>query len=523
MASPERPNILFITTDQQRYDTLGVTGNSQVKTPNLDGLARRGTLFTHGCIQGTVCIPSRASLMTGRYVHQHGVSYMEGVIGKTPGLPPWEVTIQERLQQVGYTTAAHGKIHQVPPRGWDETQLTMGKGARWTVAHGSPLGPSQLGPVYAEWLEKKRPGAYEEIYEQRRRPEYRERQQAITNVLAADEYVDYWIGENTWRYLERPETGKEQPFFLWCGFCGPHGPWDPPEPYASMYDPAKIAVPELLRARQKNVPGEATRKGRWDREDGEVLIRTVIAYYWGMMTCIDDMMGRIMDVMTRRGLWENTLVIFTTDHGEMLGDFGRTGKGNFSEQVIRPPYIVVPPGSRPHASGQPREAHGQVEHIDLVPTIMDYVGLDKPVELPGISLRAALESDEGARTVGKEAVVSDNVDNGQRRRQKCLRTADFKYVITTDTQTGERFSELYDLRKDPLELTNVAGEAAYKDDVRRHGEMLLERLMVTEKNAWNSGGSLAAPVEERDFWGRLVSETAELREARTLGDVAVVG
>jgi arylsulfatase A-like enzyme len=288
-----------------------------------------------------------------------------------------------------------------------------------------------------------------------------------------------------------------------------------------MYDPSTIDVPKLLRARQKNVPGEEGRKTRWDREDGEELIRTVIAYYWGMMTCIDDMMGRIMDVMTRRGLWENTLVIFTTDHGEMLGDFGRTGKGNFTEQVIRPPYILVPPGSRERE--RPLEAHGQVEHIDLVPTIMDYVGMEKPAELPGVSLRAALESDEGARTVGKEAVLCDNVDNGQRRRQKCLRTERFKYVVTTDTQTGERFSELYDLREDPRELVNVAGEARYKDEVQRHAEMLLERLMTTEKNAWNSGGHLAAPIEEMDFFGRRVTAVPELRGARTLGDVAVVG
>jgi arylsulfatase len=503
-ASSQRPNVLFITTDQQRYDTLGVTGNPHVRTPNLDALARRGTMFTHGCIQGTVCIPSRASLMTGRYVHQHGVSYMEEVIGTTPGLPPWEVTIQERLREHGYTTAAYGKVHQIPPKGWDETALTMGKGARWTVAHGSPLGPSQLGPVYERWLEAKRPGAYEQIYEQRRRPEYRENQSAIVNVLAADEYVDYWIGENTWKYLERPEAGKEQPFFLWCGFCGPHGPFDPPEPYASMYDQSKIPLPELLHARQKNVPGEADRKSRWDREGGEELIRKVIAYYWGMMTFIDDMTGRIMDVMTQRGLWENTLVIFTTDHGEMLGDFGRGGKGNFSEQVIRPPYIVVPPGSE--ARDEVRAAHGQVEHIDLVPTIMDYAGLAQPRELPGMSLRPALETDEGAaQWEGKEGVLCDNVDNGQRRRQKCLRTARYKYAITTAKDADAPFVEFYDLEKDPQELVNVAGDAAYAAEVRRHSELLLERLMVTEKNAWNSGGSLAAVAdEEHDHWGQRI-------------------
>jgi len=544
-ATADRPNVLFITTDQQRYDTLGVTGNRMVRTPNLDALAARGTLFTRGCIQGTVCIPSRASLMTGRYVHQHGVSYMEPVIGTTPGLPPWEVTVQERLRAAGYATAAHGKIHQLPPRGWDETQLTMGKGARWTVSEGSPLGPSQLGPVYAEWLEQKRPGAYEQIYEQRRRPEYRERATAIVNVLAADEYVDCWIGENTWNYLERPETGhgsgsggggSAKPFFLWCGFCGPPGPFDPPEPYASMYDPAKIPLPPLLRARQKNVPGEDTRKGRFDRDDGEDLVRTIIAYYWGMMTFIDDMMGRIMDVMTRRGLWDNTLVIFTTDHGEMLGDFGRGGKGNFTEPVIRPPYIVVPPGSRPNPDGKPREAHGQIEHIDLVPTILDYAGLPQPRELPGISLRPALETDTAAAAIGKPAVLSDDVSGDQKTRRKCLRTERFKYVLTTDNRalaqqerrasgggSSHPFVELYDLQKDPHELVNVAGESAYRDEVQRHAELLLQRLFETERNAWNSGGSLAAQPEERDHFGRLLRDVPELRGAREMREVAAVG
>ncbi len=351
--SPRRPpngapSILLITTDEQRYDTLGSTSGGRVRTPNLDALAARGTRFTRGYIQNPVCIPSRACIMTGRYVHQHGVDHMQPEIGTTPGLPPWEPAVMERLQEAGYRTAAFGKIHMMPPRGLDEMALTMGKGARWTVSSGSPLGPSQLGPVYAAWLEGKRPGAYEEIYAQRREPEYREQAGAVVNCLAADEYVDYWIGENTWQYLERLADTPERPFFAWCGFCGPHPPFDPPQPYASMYPIDEMPVPELLRERQRNVP-RSDRPGRFDGEDGEPLIRKLTAYYWGMMTFIDDMLGRIMEVLTRRGLWEHTLVIFTTDHGAMLGDFGLMGKGNFREQVIRVPYLVVPAGTSPAA------------------------------------------------------------------------------------------------------------------------------------------------------------------------------
>lgn len=180
--SRQQPNILLITTDQQRYDALGST-NQLVQTPNLDRLAALGTVFGRGYIQNPVCIPSRACIQTGRYVHQHGVDHMEDVIGNTPGLPPWETTIMERLQQAGYVTAAFGKVHMLPPKGFDELGLTMGKGARWVVSEGSPLGPSQLGPVYAAWLERKHPGAYEALYAQRRQAEYQEQGTAIVVVV----------------------------------------------------------------------------------------------------------------------------------------------------------------------------------------------------------------------------------------------------------------------------------------------------------------------------------------------------
>ncbi|MGH2368601.1 MAG: sulfatase family protein [Chloroflexota bacterium] len=489
---PRPPNVLLITTDEQRYDTLGITSGGQVKTPNLDALAARGTRFAHGYIQNPVCIPSRACLMTGRYVHQHGVDYMEDVVNDTPGLPPWEVTVMERLQAVGYRTAGFGKLHMVPPKGLDEMRLTMGKGARWTVSSGSPLGPSQLGPVYAEWLEQKRPGAYEQIYAQRRRPEYREQAGAIVNTLAADEYVDYWIGENTWQYLDRAADTPDRPFFAWCGFCGPHPPYDPPEPYASVYPIDEMPVPPLLRARQRNIL-RGDRPRRFDREDGEALIRKIIAYYWGMTTFIDDMVGRIMEVMTRRGLWDNTLVIFTTDHGAMLGDFGQTGKGNFMEQVIRVPYLVVPPG--PSDSSQERSPQrtydGLVEHVDLVPTILDYAGIAPPAELPGWSLRPVLEGHTSDFAPKDHISCEHGVvqGDGAIRRLQCLRTTRYKYVFhgsTGSSDTGHGV-EFYDLESDPHELVNVAADPAYADQVARHAELLIDHRLRTESSAWKCG------------------------------------
>ena len=149
----QQPNIILITTDQQRYDTLGVTGNPHIHTPHLDALANRGTLFEHAYVQSPVCIPSRASLMTGRYLHQHGVTYMANAVDTTPGLPSWEISFMERLQAAGYHTGATGKIHMNPPRGFDYQRLCGGKGFRWTQAEGLPIGPAPLGPAYASWLE----------------------------------------------------------------------------------------------------------------------------------------------------------------------------------------------------------------------------------------------------------------------------------------------------------------------------------------------------------------------------------
>jgi arylsulfatase A-like enzyme len=350
-----------------------------------------------------------------------------------------------------------------------------------------------LGPVYAVWRERKRPGAYEEIYAQRRRPEYREQHGAIANVLAAGEYVDYWIGENTWNFVGREH---DRPWFAWCGFCGPHPPYDPPEPYASMYDPDAIPVPPLLRARQQNVI-RPQRANPFDREGGEFAIRRLIAYYWGMMTFIDDMVGRVVDALTRRGLWENTLVIFTTDHGAMTGDFGQTGKGNFLEQVIRVPYIVVPPGSAASSAPtvSPRTCGDLVEHVDLVPTILDYAGIAQPAELPGRSLRPALEGDP-SRLAPKELVICEYGAGTPVEHAQCVRTERFKYIYSEATQRAE----FYDLEADPQELTNVAEEPQYAAEIRRHAELFILHRLRTETTPWK-GSVFARTPQPLDPFG----------------------
>ncbi len=463
MSDSSRPNIILITTDQQRYDTLGVAGNSQIRTPHLDGLANQGALFEHAYIQNTVCIPSRACLQTGRYTHQHGVMYMESEIDQTPGLPDWEVTFMERLQEAGYRTGATGKIHMMPQKGWNYERLCGGKGGRWTQSEGLPIGPGPLGPTYASWLEARHPGGYEKIYEQRRAPEYRGHLQSITNVLPLEEYIDYWIADQSIEFLRYPGSS---PMFLQVGFCGPHGPIDPPRPYDGIYPFSEMPQPKRRTddppASPKGRPGS-----RW--EDDDLLLCRFMSYYWGLVTLIDDMVGNIVKVLEERGIRDNTLIAFVSDHGEMAGDYNMMGKGNFYEEVTRVPMIVVPPGG----DASTHRIDGLVETSDLAATFLDYAGVDRPPQMQAQSLRPLLEGTGQAR----ESVFCEYLTNDQSRKGKCVRTDRYKYVFWG----RESQSEFYDLQEDPDEMRNLYGDPKYGAEIDRHKDIILDTLMNSEK------------------------------------------
>jgi arylsulfatase A-like enzyme len=465
--SDTRPNVLLITTDQQRYDTVGPSGMAQARTPRLDVLAERGAFFRNAFCQNPVCIPSRACLMTGRYTHQHGVDYMEQVIDDTPGLPVWELTIQERLQHAGYRTAAFGKIHMMPERGFHEQQVTGGKGARWRKSAGLPVGLGPLGRDYAAWLEERHPGAYETIYARRREPDYAQYATAAPFPLPLEEYVDYWTAQNTIDFLERDH---DRPFFVWCGFCGPHPPCDPPAPYDAMYPEDEVGLPPNYGVLEDGSPRETS-------PQQDAVARRFCAYYWGLVTLIDDQLGRILDAMERRGLLDSTLIIFTSDHGEMMFEFGRTGKSRFYEPVIRMPLILVPPGGL----SEGHQPDGLVETFDIAPTVLDYCGADVPAEMSAASLRLLVEG----RGRGKEMVLSEFTDAGRQTQTTCVRTECYKYWH--ESPRGDEC--LFDLESDPLERHNVAADPECRAEVDRHRLLMLERLARTGARPLRPGSS----------------------------------
>lgn len=468
-----KPNIILITTDQQRYDTLGVNGGA-LRTPHLDRLAEEGVRFEHSYVNNPVCMPSRACIQTGRYTHQHGLRYMDPIIDRSPGLPNWEETFMERLQVGGYATGAVGKIHMRPPKGFDEILLTNGKGGRWDVPYGSPLGPAQLGDAYAHWLENRHPGGYGAIYEQRKQVgRYSGIQSPYIHVLPTEEYIDYWITDNAIDFVERHQ---EEPFFLWFGLCNPHGPSDPPSEYASLYPERDIQLGN--RYLNRTDPS---------RLADENWVRRFISYYYGLCTLVDDMTGRLFTVLREKGLWDNTLIVFVSDHGEMMGDYGRIGKGNFYESTIRVPLIIKPPKDerkvvseegRPsnsfHVDSVNHVVSDLVELIDLAPTILDYAGVRIADTVQGKSLKELMEG-QGR---GKEAVLCEFTPGGNlSHNAKCLRTDRFKYVYDG---AGSSMG-LYDLQEDPEEWHNRIDDPAYAGIRIEMNERLLAHLASSEK------------------------------------------
>jgi arylsulfatase A-like enzyme len=339
-----------------------------------------------------------------------------------------------------------------------------GKGARWTQAIGQDIGPAPLGARYAAWLERRHPGGYEEIYKQRRKPEYRRNQTAIVNVLPEQEYVEYWITEEATDFLRR-RNGIRQPFFLWIGFCGPHPPFDPPGRYAEMYPVEDMPLPKTFRPDRCKNPEQDIKR-----------LKRVISHYYAMMTCIDDSVGTIIEELERTGKRQNTVIIFTSDHGEMLGDRNRFGKGCFYEPVIRIPTIVYHPAVK-----HPFGFDGLVETFSLAPTVLDFADIERPVEMAADSLSPVMF----AQGKGREFVLSEYVPNDRKSYEVCVRTEQHKLIFRYPNTAGASH-ELYDLTTDPLEQANRYSDPAFRDQREDLEHLLLARLLETLTPAYDT-------------------------------------
>jgi arylsulfatase len=448
----DRPNVLWIWTDQQRWDALGAFGNSHIRTPNLDRLAAGGALFTRAYCNDPVCMPSRMSALSGRYPEALGVG-CNGV-----EMPAGVPCLHNVLGDAGYHTANLGKLHFLnhsnrdhrephPSYGFDEIAISDEPGC-YPDAYLAWV--REQAPEQVENCTCSTPPAWEgePVVRQPRgthQPYVFEGPEELTHsAFVADRTIDY---------LRR--RGAKN-FFAIAGFYAPHCPLNPPQRFVDMYDPSSLPAPVM----------KGSERERYGLSDDDW--RRVKAYYYALVSHVDDQVGRILAALEQFGLRENTLVIFTSDHGEHLGDHGLIQKGPPGlDSCARVPLIMSLPGKIEPG----RRQHELVELVDLAPSVLDYCALETPAFMSGRSLRPLLERGEYRPRDSVYLYWKDPFKSSWR----AIRTEGLKYCVSG---SGEEL--LFDLGKDPGELINLAGDTRFSAAVSECRRELVARILKAE-------------------------------------------
>ncbi|MGC8792160.1 MAG: sulfatase family protein, partial [Bryobacteraceae bacterium] len=437
-----RPNILFVFPDQMRAQALGAMGNPDVRTPQLDRLASQGVLFENTLANSPVCSPARATMLTGKYAHRNGM------IANDLRLRESEVTLAEILADAGYHTGFIGKWH-----------LDGGPRLPGFV----PPGPRRQG--FRFWA------ANECSHRHFDNTYFRDDPQPIrTNRFEPEVWTDLAI-----EFLQASARSR-QPFFLMIAMGPPHDPYGAPEQYMKMYDPARLAMRHNWKAR----PGSPGPKE--------------IAAYYAAITAIDDQIGRLLAALDRLGMAEDTIVWFTSDHGDMLGSHGLRLKRKPFEESIRVPGILRWP-ARVRAGRRERTLF---THVDFAPTLLALSGLKAPRAMQGADLsRVILEGNPRAPASAYFQIFGPYAPGEVPAGWRGVRTQRFMYARFAD-----RPWVLFDLEKDPYELNNLVDDPAAAG-IRQEMEALLARWMRRTGDAWSYNWTV--PVEEG---GRLYRERA---------------
>lgn len=435
----KQPNIVFIITDQQRFDTIAALGADHMITPNLDKLAKRGTAFSNMYITSPSCAPSRASLFSGTYPHTNGVFRND---------EPWQYCWVKELANVGYRTVNIGKMHTMPIEGafgFHERHVTENKD------RDHPNLPFYLDnwdkAFFVKGVEKP------SRVTQRKKPDYADQLGAWVweeeEILHPDVFTcqmaKWWID----RY-----TG-DGPFFLQIGIPGPHPPYDPTQEYLDMYEgrelprpipPDPESQPEALQGLRKFMLGEDA--------DGVVHLPAPTAeqsqrqraHYYANVTMIDRQVGEIFDALEKRGSLENTIIVFTSDHGDALGDHGHSQKWNMYQSTVRVPAIVAGPGV-----AQEKTVSDNVALFDLGPTILEWAGAPVPVWMAAQSLVPYFTQVSALKRTQVFAEHSNDALLTGTRLMTMLLDEHMKLVHFIDSDEGQ----LFDLNNDPNEQTNL--------------------------------------------------------------------
>lgn len=424
----QRPNILVIHTDQHRIDCLGAYGNADIRTPNIDALAADGVTYRNSFCCFPVCTPSRYSLISGLYVHQH--------LGWTnhSTLPSGIDTFPRILRAAGYRTRAVGKMHFTPTYldvGFDEMELAEQHGlGRWDDDYHRDLQSRGL----ADRLD-----LMDQVLEYRKDApqEYHDCFGAAESDLPEEHHSTTWIGDRAAAAIAGWQQGG--PNLLMAGFVKPHHPFDPPSPWSRMYDPEALSL--LPGWTEEPLPRDVERKGGYFDYTRltQGRLRRAMAMYYATISQIDHHVGRMIELLKDRSLYDQTLIVFTADHGDYMGFHHLLLKGNHMyDPLVKVPLVIKYPG-RAGAGGA---SDALVNNVDVAPTILAQAGCRRGPFMPGLNLAAGGE--------GRDVVFAE----GARGREYMARSKTRKLLLHRDPQR----SLLFDLEADPMELNDLIGE-----------------------------------------------------------------
>lgn len=441
-AMGRRPNIVWLFPDEWRYDAAGFAGNPVIQTPHLDALASRGTVFPRAYCEAPVCAPSRASLLSGSYARDHGKVNNGWDQGPFP--PPEAPNFLHALRDAGYRTGQVGKMHFFDRLHEPEELAAYGLDDVAEEYDKIMLRRDFMDTPYTRYLDglglldawRAHQDEQTEIMFGRD-PHGR---RAVPEDLAHEHALDAFIGAQARRFV-RAYADDDRPFFLWAAFVGPHIPFDGPPPFADRYDPDTIPLGDTTwRGAPDNDWGAHLRMVRdmflceqYDDAD----YRLMAKHYYASISLIDAQIGALVRTLEEVGLAEDTWIVLSSDHGELLGDHGLLTKGVFYETSVRVPVLVVPPAGR-HLEQRVRD--DLVQGFDVPATILDLAGAD-----PGAFLGRSLLGQGPAR----DAVFS------QITGFTMVATDRHKLVVANATHEPQA---LFDLVEDPDEERDVLGE-----------------------------------------------------------------
>lgn len=486
--SSRRPNLLFILSDEHRYDCLGSTWQAPgdpVKTPAIDSIAGDGTVYDHAYCTLPICTPSRYSILSGLYVRQHrGWNNRSTLSSEHEAFP-------KRLRDAGFDTAAVGKMHFTPTYldvGFDRMMLAeqAGKGKYEDDYHRYLRDEGQFDALdYVDQTPDLRARADQSYWESLG---------TAASDLPEEHHSTTWIGDRSMEELSGwDETGGN---VLMVSFVDPHHPFDAPEPWASLYDPDEIeplpgwtgeCLPHDLAYRDARHFDPTTISER--------AIRRATAMYFAMISQIDHQIGRLIDSLISRGLYDDTMIIYSSDHGEYLGFHHMITKSNLMyDPVVRVPCVLKYPGESRRSSGTAGHNDGLFSLIDLYPTILSAMGVEDDKNRPGIDMLAQPE--------GREAVFAEIYEGSE-------------YMVRTKTHKllelrSPGSSHLFDLRTDPLEMHDVIDDPDAKpvrDELR---DRLREwALFEAVPSGHRDEGAPLSPCAEEKPHGPRVREEME--------------